>query len=250
MAQSWYLSQYDRDIRASTAAIQSAKNDAERAASYSSRGEAYSEKARYSRTMKLIGGEEYKRLFELAIQDHNKAIALDPGNAEMYYRRGLAYSARAALDMQQDPKATTYLPLAKSDYLKAIERNSKYAMAYDMLGLTDSALGDWTQAIADFQQEAVLDPRSRYRVAEAYCNRGSVYLRDKKVDLAASDLNQAMEMQEPADPCDCEPYNPLLAIYLTQTHEYDKARVVVAKAQALRKWIAPEYLQQLKAASR
>jgi hypothetical protein len=38
----------------------------------------------------------------------------------------------------------------------------------------------------------------------------------------------------------------LLAIYL-QTREYDKAREVVALAQRSRKWIAPEYLEQLKA---
>jgi hypothetical protein len=41
----------------------------------------------------------------------------------------------------------------------------------------------------------------------------------------------------------------LLAIYLNQTREYDKARAVVAFAQHSGKWIAPEYLEQLKALS-
>lgn len=98
LAQFWYLSQYDHDIWTFGAALQSAKNDVQRAAAYSSRGDAYSEKARYSRTMKLIAGEEYNRLFDLAIQDHHQAIALDSRNAEMYYHRGLAYAAHAALD--------------------------------------------------------------------------------------------------------------------------------------------------------
>ena len=43
--------------------------------------------------------------------------------------------------------------------------------------------------------------------------------------------------------------NPLLAIYLYRTREYDEAREVVALAQSSKKWIAPEYLAQLKAAS-
>jgi hypothetical protein len=37
-------------------------------------------------------------------------------------------------------------------------------MALDMLGLTDGSMGDWTQAIADFEQEGALDPRRRFRV--------------------------------------------------------------------------------------
>jgi len=83
--------------------------------------------------------------------------------------------------------------------------------------------------------------------AYAYCNRGSSYPREKH-DLAISDLNRAIQIRGASDPCECEPYNPLLAIYL-QTGEYDKAREVAALAQRSRKWIAPEFLEQLKAAS-
>ena len=53
--------------------------------------------------MKLIADEEYIKLFDLAVQDYNQAIALDPDNAEMYYRRGNAYYSRAGLDMIYDP---------------------------------------------------------------------------------------------------------------------------------------------------
>jgi tetratricopeptide (TPR) repeat protein len=125
--------------------------------------------------------------------------------------------------------------------------NPKNAMALDMLGLTDGSMGDWTQAIADFDQEAALDPGMRFRVSDAYCNRGSRYTRDK-YDLAIADLNRAIQIRSTSDPCECEPYNPLLAIYLNQTR-YDKAREVAALAQHSGKWIAPEYLGQLKASS-
>ena len=244
--QSWVVSRYDGEIRRAGQAIAASGNTAQRAAAYADRADAYSEKARYSRLMKLIPGEEYGRLFDLAIQDYNQAIALDPDNSEMYYRRGNAYYSRAGLDMIYKP-TSVFLAPAKADFSRVVEKNPKNVMALDMLGLTDGSMGDWTQAIADFEQETALDPQQRFRVSDAYCNRGSRYPREK-YDLAISDLNRAIQMRGTSDPCECEPYNPLLAIYLNQTR-YDKAREVVALAQHSGKWIAPENLQQLKAST-
>jgi len=122
-------------------------------------------------------------------------------------------------------------------------------MAFDMLGLTDASMGNWTHAIADFEQETGLDRLQRFRLSDAYCNRGTVYLGEKKYDLAISDLNQAIQIGGTGDACECEPYNPLLSIYLNQTREYDKARALVALAQRSGKWIAPDNLEQLKASS-
>ena len=76
MGPSMFIGARDREISDSTQAVQSARNDIERAKAYSSRGTAYSEKARYSRISKLIPNEEYERLFDLAIKDHNQALAL------------------------------------------------------------------------------------------------------------------------------------------------------------------------------
>jgi tetratricopeptide (TPR) repeat protein len=247
MYQSWYVSRYDREIRSAGQAIAASGNATQRSAAYADRADAYAEKARYSRVMKLIAGEEYNRLFDLAVQDYNQAIALDPDNAEMYYRRGNAYYSRAGLDMIYDPTPSASLAPAKTDFSRVVEKNPKHVMALDMLGLTDGSMGDWTQAIADFEQEAALKPGMRFRVSDAYCNRGSRYPKEK-YDLAVSDLNQAIQIRGTSDPCECEPYNPLLAIYL-QTGKYDKAREVATLAQRSRKWIAPEYLEQLKAST-
>lgn len=248
MYQSWNESRYDSAIRKLGAAIEAAKDDAQRAAAYADRGDIYEEKARYLRIMKLIPNNEYEGLFQLAIQDHNQAIALDLENADLYYRRGNVYYDHASLDMIYNPKPSAYLIPARADFSKALEKNPKHAMALDMLGLTDSSLGDWSAAIDDFEREGTLNPDSRrYRLSDAYCNRGSVYLGHKKLDLAESDLNHAIEIRSAGDPCECEPYNPLLALYLTQTHEYDKARAIAAKARASKSWIAPEYVAQLKA---
>src|SRR2546430_16108496 len=70
---SYYLASYERDIGSSTRAIETARDDADRAAAYTKRGSAYSEKARYSRAFKLIPPAEYERLFGLAIKNHDQA---------------------------------------------------------------------------------------------------------------------------------------------------------------------------------
>src|ERR1700676_2268933 len=248
MYQSWNVSGYDGEIRRAGQAIAASRNTTQRSAAYADRADTYADKARYSRVMKLIAGEEYNKLFDLAVEDYNQAIALDPDNVEMYYRRGNAYYSRASLDMIYAPYTSVFLAPAKADFSRVVEKNPQNVMALDMLGLTDGSMGDWTQAIADFEQETALKPGMRFRVSDAYCNRGSRYPREK-YDLAISDLNRAIQIRGTSDPCECEPYNPLLAIYLDQTREYDKAREVVALAQRSGKWIAPEYLEQLKASN-
>jgi len=248
ISHSWYLSRDDAKIRHAGEALAAAKSDAERSAAYAERADAYADKARYSRLMKLIADEDYNKLFDLALQDYNQAIALAPGNVDMYFRRGNAYYSRASLDMMRAPKSAFLAP-AKADFSRAAEMNPKNAMAFDMLGLTDASMGNWTQAIADFKQETGQDHLQSLRLSDAYCNRGTIYMGERKYDLAISDLNQSIQISAPGDACECEPYNPLLSIYLNQTREYDKARALVALAQRSGKWIAPENLEQLKASS-
>jgi tetratricopeptide (TPR) repeat protein len=248
MYENWNVSRYDSQIRRFGQAIAASASTTQRAAAYADRADAYCEKARYSRIMKLIADDEYAKIFDLALQDYNQAITLDPSNARMYFRRGNAYYSRAGLDMIYAPYTSSFLAPARADFSRTVEMNPKNSGALDMLGLTDGSMGDWTQAISDFEQETALDPGFRFRVSDAYCNRGSRYSKEKH-DLAISDLNRAIQMRIPSDACECEPYNPLLAIYLYQTHDYDKAREVVALAQRSKKWIAPEFLKQLNAAS-
>jgi tetratricopeptide (TPR) repeat protein len=124
LSQSWYLSHSDAKIRRAEADIAAARSNAERSAAYADRADAYADKARYSRVMKLIADEEYNKLFDLAVQDYNQAIALAPDNAEMYYRRGNAYYSRASLDMIKAPTSSSLAP-AKADFFRAAEMNPK-----------------------------------------------------------------------------------------------------------------------------
>ena len=253
MSQSAFLASYERDISSSTQAIEAARDDAQRAAAYSKRGSAYSEKARYSRASKLISSDEYRRLFGLAIQDHDQAIALDPANAEAYLNRGQAYYDRANLETVVDGELVVtdaaarkaWFDPAVADFKKAVERNSRFEQAWDMLGLTHETTGELDQAISEYSQEMALNPLGKSRVANAYCLRGDADQKEKKYDAAIADYEKAIEFGATADDWSCDPYNPLFVLY-AQDRRYDQAWEVVHKAQRSRKWIEPEFLDRLK----
>jgi tetratricopeptide (TPR) repeat protein len=244
IAQSLYLSGYDRDIRNSTRAIETARDDAQRAVGYSQRGSAYSEKARYCRAFKLIPADEYGRLFGLAVKDHDHAIALAPSSAEAYFSRGQTYYNRAALE---DPKdAKPWFDPAAADFKKAVERDGRHYLALDRLGLIHLTTGELDMAIGDFTQEMALNPLGRARLADAYCIRGSSNHKEKKYDAAIADYEKAIEIGVTADGCSCDPYNSLVGLYGGESRQYDKGWEVVHKARKSGRWIAPELLERLK----
>jgi tetratricopeptide (TPR) repeat protein len=250
--QSWFLSGYDRDIRNSTQEIETARDDAHRAAAYTRRGSAYSAKARYSRASKLIAPDEYARLFGLAIQDHDRAIALDPANAEAYFNRGQTYYDRAALETVVDGALVgteaarkTWFDPAIADFKKAVERDGRLDRAWDMLGLSHETTGELDQAISEYSQEMALNPLGKSRVANAYCLRGGSDQKEKKYDAAIADYEKAIVLGATADDWSCDPYNPLFRLY-TEGRRYDQGWEVVHQAQKSGKWIAPELLDRLK----
>ena len=253
MAQSWYLSSYERDISRSTRAIETARDNAHRAAAYTKRGSAYSEKARYSRAFKLIPADEYERLFGLAVKDHDQAIALDPASAEAYYSRGQTYYDRADLEVVVNgmlvgsaADQNAWFAPAIADFRKAVDRDSRFYMAWDMLGLSHETIGELDQAISEYSQEMALNPKlGRLRLADAYCLRGGSNRKEKKHDAAIADYEKSIDTGASADGCSCDPYNPLFGLY-AENRRYDQAWVVVHQARQSRKWIEPELLDKLK----
>jgi tetratricopeptide (TPR) repeat protein/S1-C subfamily serine protease len=93
-----------------------------------------------------------------AIQDYDRAIALNPQDAKAYYNRGIAKS-----DLGQKVAAI-------QDYDRAIALNPQMAQAYYNRGNVKSALGQKIAAIQDYDRAIVLNPQS----ADAYLNRGNV----------------------------------------------------------------------------
>lgn len=264
LSRSWYLSSCDRDIANATRAIESARDDSQRAAAYTERGKAYSEKARYGRAFNLVSTEEYGRLFGLAMKDHDQAVALNPASAEAYYSRGHARYDRASLEngilvngvlvdravmgdqsIEGKNAQKPWFDAAAADFKRAVEKDPRYYLAWDRLGLVHEWAGDLDQAIRDYTEEMALNPLGRTRLADAYCARGSANQKDKKHDAAIADYEKSIDTGATADGCSCDPYNPLLGLY-NENRQYDKAWAVVQRALMSGKWIAPELLEKLK----
>lgn len=241
---------YEGQIRKASRAIETARKDNDRAAAYADRGRGYSDKARYLMFRKAIDHDEYVRLFSLAVKDHDQAVALDPNNAELFFKRGLSYYDRAAQANEVGFDHKPWFDSARADFSRAIEKNPRHDLAYDYLGLVDEQTDRLEDAIVDFTHEMALNPRmGRSRLADLYCNRGQSLLREKRYDPAVADLEKSVELGVAADGCSCEPYNSLAFVYIDVKQQYDKGWDLVHKARRSMQMIAPEYVERLKTAS-
>jgi tetratricopeptide (TPR) repeat protein len=244
------LDSYDGQIKKASHDIEAATNDAGRAAAYADRGRGYSDKARLSLLRRLITPEEYRRLFGLSITDHEQSIALSPGTAEMYFKRGLSHYDRAALANEPGTDHTRWFDAARADFAKTVEKDPRHSMAYDYLGLVDEQTDRVEQAIADYTHEMELNPKlGRVRLADVYCNRGRSFLAKKQYDRAVSDFETSIAFGITADGCSCDPYNPLAHLYIDVMRDYDKGWELVRRTQGSRNAIAPEYIERLQKGS-
>ena len=242
-----YLASYERDISSSTRAINTARDDAQRAAAYTKRGSAYSEKARYSRAFKLIPADEYQRLFDLAVKDHDEAVRLNPDSAEMYFNRGQAYYDRGSLDLMDQKDGKPWFDLAAANFEKATEKDPKNDLAFDRLGLTHEENGESDKAIRDYTREMALNRFGRQRLADAYCTRGFHLQQEKHYAAAVVEYQKSIEFGVADDDvCPYQPYNSLVAFYTTEMPQYDKAWDFVHQARKSGLRIQPELLDQLK----
>lgn len=250
LSQNAHLRGYDNDISNATQAIAKAHDGAQRAKAYSTRGSAYAEKARYSRGFKLISAVEYERLFDLAMKDHDQAIALNPDNAEAYFNRGKAYWDRGTAEEAEHKDFKVSFDRAAADFEISAEKDPQNFMAFDMLGLSREEDHEWDEAIHDYSRELALNPKlGTERLAGAYCGRGQDDQRKENPGAAVVDYEKSVELGAKTDDgCSCEPYNSLLAVY-TETRQYDKAWKFVHWAQGSKHWLDGELVNRLRKAS-
>jgi len=119
-----------------------------------------------------------KSQWDLAIQDYNKAIELDPQYAEAYLARGNINIAKK----QYDP--------ALQDLGKAIELDPGNKLAYVLRGAVYQLKNQYKQAIQEYTKVIELDPND----AQYYYIRGLSYNVVGNRKLAEADFSKAREL--------------------------------------------------------
>jgi hypothetical protein len=64
-----------------------------------------------------------------------------------------------------------------------------------------------------------------------------------------ADFELSISLEANSDACECDPYSPLLWTYFEGLGDLDKSWALVHRAQSNGRWLWPELVQKLKAAS-
>jgi len=125
--------------------------------------------------------------YQLALEDYNMAVKLQPLNFQTYYNRGNIFNK---LHLDQE---------AIENYNEAIRLKSDYADAYYNRGTVYNHHGRYQSAIEDFNK--VISLKKNY--ADAYNNRGAVYFKLGQYQQSLLDFNEAIRLK----PDDADAYN-------------------------------------------
>ena len=88
-----------------------------------------------------------------AIAVFKNALELDPNYARAYAGLGQSYWRKYG-----QTQARSWVPLAKSACMRAVELDDKLAAAHSCLGVVSNGTGDYQKALEEFRQAIVLDP--------------------------------------------------------------------------------------------
>lgn len=162
--------------------------------------------ARYN----LILGQQYDRQGMLkAIRFYEKAIQLDPQNAEPYYRRGLFmsnFTFGAAKVLLYEPE------LVMEDLTRAVQLDPDSAGAHYALGVVFDRMGNVQQAMLEFNKVAKLDPAD----PRPHLYLGEKYANNSQFQLAISSFATAIKI----DPSNVEALKDYA--FLCLSHDQDR----------------------------
>ncbi len=170
-------------------------------------------------------GIVYKKLNmpQLALDDFNRAIMINPRYPEAYYNRGGVH------------KMTGNLESALNDYAKTIELEPDNFQGFDARGYIHRRQGKLTEALEDFKTSIRLNPRN----PEVYNNRAYIYQKQGRKDLALADYTQAIS----ADPGYVYAYNNRGNLYLEEG-EYTPAIADYSRALDLQPAFGEPYVNR------
>jgi tetratricopeptide (TPR) repeat protein len=111
-----------------------------------------------------------------ALDQFQKALALNPRYAEARYNLGLAFAQKGRIDD------------AMAQYQKALDADPNIAQAHNNLGNAFLQKGNLDQAIAQYQSALAIDPN----IAQARNNLGDALLRKGEMDEAVAQYQKAL----------------------------------------------------------
>lgn len=117
--------------------------------------------------------------FELAVEEFNKSISLNPDNVETYLQLGRTY-----LDLEQTTAAL-------NTFDKALEIDPNFAQAINGKGVVYSVIEEVDKALAEFSHAIEVQPK----YADPYINRSFLNLQLGYFDLALEDTNTAINLE-------------------------------------------------------
>jgi tetratricopeptide (TPR) repeat protein len=186
--------------------VQAASDDIQ---SYIDRGEAYSKEGQSDKAM----------------AEFNKALELDPKNANAINDRGLEFWFKGDIDS------------ALADYNKAIEINPSLAVSYNNRGLLyGKGKGEFDLAIADLTKAIEIDPK----FIDAYLSRGMAYSFKQEFDKSIADYSKVIEI----NPNVSDAYFNRAAAYFYKG-EYAEAWKDVHYLQSIRGKVPAEFIKDL-----
>lgn len=159
----------DERISSCTAVIESGKYQGKNLAwAYNNRGAQYKKKGQAN----------------LALDDYNQSLRLDPSDTDTYYNRGNLYASKRDYDAALADYNRAIVGYDKARYPAYYKRDY-----YKARGDVFRKKGDYERAIADFNVAIQIDPN----YARTYYNRGVAKL--KIGDVAGSDADLAKARQ-------------------------------------------------------
>lgn len=115
---------------------------------------------------------------DAAIQELNRAAALDPGYPLIYSHRGDAWADQGDLHK------------AIADYTRALEIDPSYAAGYLHRGNAFASQSQFDKAIADYSRALDLNPRYH----QALYSRGNAYAETGRYDQALADYDKLLAL--------------------------------------------------------
>lgn len=119
------------------------------------------------------------RYYNVAIACFEKAVALDPTDAESHFNMGICYNKEG-----KTKEAT-------SCYKKAVAIDPEFAKAHYRLGAIYAEEGKLKKAISEFKKAIAVKPDYR----EAHCDLGVVYDEKGMLDEAISEYKKTLAMK-------------------------------------------------------